>query len=108
MRYWPEKKEELAKILQLSNIFFSYDEMSATNLDAALCGAMPFFLTNHFPWVKDNELGKFWIYSLNPEEVAKAKESIKTLRPRILQMRKDFPQKLKEMCNKIEKHFKDM
>lgn len=107
-RWWPEKKEELAKILQLSNIFFSYDEMSATNLDAALCGAMPFFLTKHFPWVQNNELGKHWIYSLDPEEVAETKENIKTLRPRILQMRKDFPEKLKEMCNKIEAHFKDI
>jgi hypothetical protein len=107
-RWWPEKKEELAKILQLSNIFFTYDELTATNMDAALCGAMPFFLTKHFPWTQDGELGKFWIYSLDADEVAQAKDNIKTLRPRILQMRKDFPQKLKEMCNKIEEHFKDM
>ena len=107
-RGWPEEKQELAKILQLSNIFFSYDEMSATNLDAALCGAMPYFLTKHLPWMVDNELGKNWVYSLDPKEVAQAKENIKTLRPRILQMRKEFPQKLIEMCNKIEQHFKDI
>lgn len=108
MRHWPQEKEELAKILQLSRIFFTYDEMSATTLDAALCGAMPYYLTNHLPWTKDGELGKFWIYSLDPKEVAEAKENIKTLRPRILQMRKEFPQKLKEMCNKIEAHFKEI
>ena len=107
-REWPKEKQELAKILQLSNIFFSYDEMSATNLDAALCGAMPYFLTKHFPWVQGNELGKHWVYSLDPEEVAQTKENIKTLRPRILQIRKEFPQKLKEICNKIEQHFKDI
>jgi hypothetical protein len=107
-RGWPKEKEELAKILQLTNIFFTYDEMTATNLDAALCGAMPFFLTKHFPWVQNNELGKHWIYSLDSEEVIEAKESIKTLRPRILQIRKEFPQKLKEICNKIEAHFKEL
>jgi len=107
-RGWPETKEKLAKILQLSNIFFSYDEVSATNLDAALCGAMPYFMTKHFPWIEENELGKHWVYSLDPEEVTQAKENIRTLRPRILQMRKEFPQKLTEMCNKIDKHFKDV
>lgn len=107
-RGWPKEKEELAKLLQLSNIFFTYDEMSAINIDAALCGAMPYFMTKHFPWIEENELGKHWVYSLDPEEVAQAKENIRTLRPRILQMRKDFPQKLKEMCNKIDKHFKDV
>lgn len=108
LRNWPTEKEDLAKILQLTNIFFSYDEMSATNLDAALCGAMPYFMTKHFPWVLNNELGKHWVYSLDPEEVAETKESIRTLRPRILQMRNDFPNKLKEMCNKIEAHFKEI
>ena len=107
-RDWPQKKEDLAKVLQLTRIFFSYDEMSATNADAALCGAMPYFLTKHFTWLQEAELGKYWIYSLDPEEVALAKENIKTLRPRIIQMRKEYPSKLAEMCNKIEAHFKNV
>jgi len=37
--------------------------------------------------------------------VAKAKENIKTLRPRIIEMRKNYPSKLADMCNKIEAHF---
>jgi hypothetical protein len=107
-RSWPEQKEELAKILQATNIFFTYDEMSAINIDAALCGAMPYFLTNHFSWLLDNELGKSWIYSLDPEEVAAAKENIKTLRPRIMKMQKEYPIKLADICNKIEAHFKNV
>jgi hypothetical protein len=107
-RKWPEKKTELARILQLSNIFYTYDEMSAINVDAALCGAMPYFLTKHLPWVQENELGKHWIYSIDPEEVAQAKENIRTLRPRILQMRKEYPSKLQDICNKIEAHFKNL
>ena len=107
MRNWPEQKQELAKILQMTNILFTYDEMSAINVDAALCGAMPYFLTKHLPWIQENELGKHWIYSLDPEEVTQAKENIKTLRPRIIEMRKDYPSKLADMCNKIEAHFKN-
>jgi hypothetical protein len=30
-----------------------------------------------------------------------------TLKPRIKQMRKEYPRKLAEMCNKIEAHFKN-
>jgi hypothetical protein len=82
--------------------------MSATNLDAALCGAMPYFLTKHLSWMQDNELGKHWIYSLDPDEVAEAKENIRTLRPRIIEMRKNYPNKLAEMCNKIEAHFRNI
>jgi hypothetical protein len=107
-RSWPQEKDELAKLLQLSRIFFTYDEMSAINVDAALCGAMPYFLTNRFPWIQENELGKHWTYSLDPEEIAQAKENISTLRDRIIQMRKEYPTKLQEICNKIEAHFKDM
>lgn len=107
-RSYPDKKEDLAKLLQLSRIFFTYDEMSAINVDAALCGAMPYFLTKHLPWIQENELGKHWVYSLDEQEVAEAKENIRTLRPRIMQMRKEFPNKLQDMCNKIETHFKDM
>jgi hypothetical protein len=107
-RTYPDKKEDLARILQLSNIFFSYDEMSATVLDAALCGAMPYFLTKHFPWVQDGELGKYWIYSLDPKEIEEAKENAKTLRAKIIKMREEFPTKLQEICNKIEAHFKEL
>lgn len=107
-RQWPEKKQDLARILQLSNLFFTYDEMSATTLDAALCGAMPFYLTDHLPWVRDGELGKYWTYSVNPDEIAQTKEHINILRPRIMQMRKEYPSKLADICNKIEAHFKDL
>lgn len=108
MRDYPSTQEELAKVLNKTRIFFSYDEVSATNVDAALCGAMPYFMTKHFEWVQENELGKHWIYSLDPEEVALAKENIRTLRPRIMQMQKEYPTKLADICNKIEAHFKNV
>ena len=101
-------REEYLDILNKSKILFTYDTLTSINLDAALCGAIPYFLLEPATDLKNAELGKYWIESLDPQKVAEAKENIKTLKPRILQMRKEFPQKLKEMCNKIEAHFKDM
>jgi hypothetical protein len=101
-------REEFINILNKSKILFTYDTLTGTNLDAALCGAMPYFLLEPLKELKNAELGKYWIESLDPQEVAQAKENIKTLGPQILQMRKEFPNKLKEMCNKIEAHFKDI
>ena len=101
-------REEYIAILNKSKIMFTYDTLTSTNLDAALCGAIHYFLLEPAKNLKDAELGKYWIESLDPQEIAQAKETIKTLKPRILQMRQDFPQKLTEMCNKIETHFKDI
>lgn len=101
-------REEYLDILNKSKILFTYDSLTGINLDAALCGAMPYFLLKPLDNMKEGELGKFWIESLDKQEIAETKETIKSLRPRILQMRKEFPQKLKEMCNKIEEHFKDI
>jgi hypothetical protein len=101
-------RKEYIDILNKSKILFTYDTLTSTNIDAALCGAVPYFLLEPPKDLKDAELGKYWIESLDPQEVAEVKESLKTLNPRILQMRQDFPQKLTEMCNKIETHFKDM
>lgn len=101
-------REQFIDILNKSKILFTYDTLTSTNLDAALCGAIPYFLLKPPENLKDAELGKYWLESLDPQEVAQIKENIETIKPRILQMRKEFPQKLTEMCNKIEAHFKDM
>lgn len=100
-------REQYIDILNKSKILFTYDTLTSTNLDAALCGAVPYFLLEPPKDLKDAELGKYWIESLDPQEVTQTKENIKTLNTRILQMRQEFPQKLTEMCNKIEEHFKD-
>jgi hypothetical protein len=43
-RDWPRTKNELALLLKNSKILFSWDCISATNADAALCGAIPILL----------------------------------------------------------------
>ena len=73
-----------------------------------MCGAISYFLLKPPTDLKDSELGKYWIESLDPQEVAEVKTNIETLNSRILQMRQEFVQKLTKMCNKIEAHFKDM
>jgi hypothetical protein len=66
---------------------------------------MPFFLQK--PWFTDNEYGKFWIESLNPEEIAKVKEHNKTIEPLIKDNQKTFPDRLAKIVDRIESHFKE-
>lgn len=40
-RNWPQDKRQLAALLRNCRYFFSWDNLTATNLDAMLCGAVP-------------------------------------------------------------------
>ena len=107
-RQYPAEKAELAQILNESRIFFSYDCVSSTNLDAILCGAMPYFLTKPSKELYKNTYGKFWIESLDADEVAAAKENNKHIKKQVIENQKTFPERLAKMVDKIEKHFKDV
>jgi hypothetical protein len=104
-RTFPARKEDLAIILNQSKILFTYDTASAINLDAVLCGAMPFFMMKPFEWLKDNEYGKFWIESLDLVEVAQVKEHNLTLPAMVKDNQKTFPERLARMVDKIQLHF---
>ena len=104
-RNYPQSKHELAIILNQSKIFFTYDTVSAINLDAILCGAMPFFLQK--PLFEDSEYGKYWIESLDLEEIAKTKENNKTIESIIKDNQITFPTRLAKIVDKIEAHFKE-
>ena len=101
-------KEEFINILNKSNIFFTYDTLTSTNLDAVFCGAMPYFLLKPPEDLKNAEYGKFWIESLDPDEVLAAKENNKKIISQIAQSQKTFPQRLAKMVDRIASHFKDM
>ncbi len=45
-RDWPKDKEQLGLLLRQVKYFYSWDNVSATNLDAVLCGCVPVFLGN--------------------------------------------------------------
>jgi len=100
-------KNEYIDILNKSRVFFSYDTLSSSNIDAVLCGAMPYFLLKPPENLKNAECGKFWIESLNKEEVAATKEHNKQLPLKLLELQKTFPERLSKITNKIEAHFKD-
>jgi hypothetical protein len=58
-RDWPAEKADLLGLLRSCRYFFSWDDLSGTNLDAALCGAVPVLL--NFGAVTPTELDAFEI-----------------------------------------------
>jgi hypothetical protein len=61
-RDWPRDKRQLAELLRNCKYFFTWDSVSATNVDAVLCGAVPVFLQEkqiELTEVNRSELGTF-------------------------------------------------
>jgi hypothetical protein len=102
-RTFPSTKQELADVLRRSKILFSYDALSATNTDAALCGCLPYLLQKPIAGLENAELGKFWVEST--DEVEQALEQMATLYDRIQKLQQTFPDRLTDQVRKIEKHF---
>ena len=102
-RSFPSTKQELADVLRRSKILFSYDALSATNTDAALCGCLPYLLQKPMPGLKNAELGKYWVEST--DEVDQALEQMSTLYKRIQGLQQSFPERLADQVKKIQKHF---
>jgi hypothetical protein len=102
-RTFPSTKQELADVLRRSKILFSYDAFSATNIDAALCGCLPYLLQKPMTGIENAELGKYWAEST--DDVDQALEQMSTLYERIQAMQQSFPERLADQVNKIQKHF---
>jgi hypothetical protein len=102
-RTFPSTKQELADVLRRSKILFSYDACSGTNIDAALCGCLPYFLQKPLLGLENAELGKYWAESA--EEIDQALEQMSTLHERIEKIQQSFPEKLADQVKKIQKHF---
>ncbi len=67
-RDWPRDKRQLAELLRNCKYFFTWDSISATNLDAVLCGAVPVFMQNKqldFSELQKTELGAFPLIKFN-------------------------------------------
>jgi hypothetical protein len=101
-------REEFINILNKSKIFFTYDTLTSTNLDAVFCGAMPYFLLKPPKELKDSEYGKFWIESLDADEVQTAKENNKQIIRQVIESQKTFLERLAKIVDKIAEHFKDV
>jgi hypothetical protein len=102
-RSFPSTKQELADVLRKTKILFSYDALSATNIDAALCGCLPYLLQKPMPGIKNLELGKFWVEST--DEVDQTIEQMSTLYNRMQILQQSFPERLADQVKKIQKHF---
>jgi len=102
-RSFPSTKQELADVLRKTKILFSYDALSATNIDAALCGCLPYLLQKPMLGLDTAELGKFWVEST--DEVDQALEQMSTLYNRIQVLQQSFPERLADQVKKIQKHF---
>jgi len=102
-RTFPSTKQELADVLRRSKILFSYDALSATNIDAALCGCLPYLLQKPMSGLDTAELGKYWVEST--DEVDQALAQMDTLYDRMKKLQQTFPERLADQVNKIEKHF---
>jgi hypothetical protein len=73
-RDWPRDKKQLAELLRNCKYFFSWDSISATNVDAVLCGAVPILLQEEqikFTEINITEIGSFpeIKYNFNNNEV---------------------------------------
>jgi hypothetical protein len=102
-RTFPSTKQELAEVFRRSKVLFSYDALSATNMDAALCGCLPYLLQKPMTGLENAELGKYWVEST--DEVDEALEQIATLPERIQVLQRSFPERLADQVKKIQKHF---
>jgi hypothetical protein len=61
-RNWPSDKRQLGILLKNCKYFFTWDNLSATNYDAVICGALPVLMDdNYLPndLVNKSEFGKF-------------------------------------------------
>lgn len=64
-KQWPESKEQLATILKSTRYFYSWTDMSSTNVDALLCGAIPILIEpdpTKINLLNDTETGSFPFY----------------------------------------------
>lgn len=102
-REHPKSKQELAEALRNSKILFSYDCVSATNTDAALCGCLPYFLQKPNVDLSNSELGKYWAEST--DEIDSALLAMSTLYDRIDGLQKLFLDRLELQSQKIIQHF---
>ncbi|CAG2148881.1 hypothetical protein LMG26411_03427 [Cupriavidus numazuensis] len=63
-RDWPKDKRQLAALLRNCKYFFSWDSISATNIDAALCGAVPVLMQD--AQIPRSEIDQFELGALPP------------------------------------------
>lgn len=109
-RTWPYGQDQLAYLLKRTNIFYTWDSWTATNIEAILCGAVPYFL-RYEPWTEEevdgSELGPIpRIDARNPRIDAEAfAEGRKQLLENIERLNSTWDARVKEFVNQVQSWF---
>lgn len=115
-KQWPESKEQLATILKSTRYFYSWTDISSTNIDALLCGAIPILIEpdpNRVSLLNNAETGPFPFHMAkiidgrvfiwkDPDFDAKKEKFVQSL----FSYKENWINNVTSTIQKINKHFK--
>jgi hypothetical protein len=106
-RNWPQGAEQLAYVLRRTRFFFTYDPWTATNIEAILCGAVPYFL-RYEPWTEKeldgSELGIIPRLDEKKHDLAAFLLNRKKLIKRIEELSLTWASRVAEFVSMAERH----
>jgi hypothetical protein len=106
----PEGQDNLAKFLRNTRIFYTWDSWSCINVEAVLCGAIPFFL-RYDPWTEEDldgsEIGHIPRLDKNNStyDAVKFEEERRQMRVKIDTLAASWERRVREVMNMVEQHF---
>jgi hypothetical protein len=109
-RTWPYGAEQLAYVLRRTRFFYTWDSWTATNVDAILCGAVPYFL-RYEPWTEaeldGSELGEIPRMDANHTEFypLEFQKKRRKLIKRIDELNATWENRVREFIGRVEAHF---
>jgi hypothetical protein len=107
-RNWPQGAEQLAYLLKRAKIFYTWDSWTQTNVEAILCGAIPYFMM-YEPWteaeIDGTELGKLPRMDVNKKNYVVFNDERIRLKERINELNKTWPERVKVFGEKVLRHF---
>ena len=111
-RLYPSTQEQLAFLLKHVACFYTYDSWTQTNVDAILCGCVPFFL-RYPPFTQEevdgSELGVIpRLDRMNPSfDLLKFTDQRAALKARIAELQASWNDRIKGLLDKLESHWGD-
>lgn len=109
-RKWPSTQEQLAFILRHVACFYTWDSWSATNVNAIMCGAVPFFL-NYKPFTQEDvdgtELGIIpRLDKINSKfDLVKFTEQREALIERMITLQASWLPRVKELMDRLNQRY---
>lgn len=109
-RDWPTTQGQLAIFFRHTRFFYTWDSWTQTNVEAVLCGCVPFFL-RYEPWteadIDGSELGRIPRLDHNNRTVNEPEFQAqrKALEDRIAYLGASWDERVKTFTAKVEQHF---